>query len=120
MNELKNFKERKLKNFREKFPVFLTRNYTADTLVGKFDEDGNLLPSEESERLRVFSEVEQFISDLIDEMETNLFLKDIVTKTRIDTIQKLLYPLRRGDDVIETEKEDIFAKEIRERAKNEG
>ena len=69
MNELKNFKERKLKNFREKFPVFLTRNYTADTLVGKFDEDGNLLPSEESERLRVFSEVEQFISDLIDEME---------------------------------------------------
>lgn len=31
-----------------------------------------------------------FISDLIDEMETNLFLKDIVTKTRIDTLRQVL------------------------------
>jgi len=32
----------------------------------------------------------KFISDLIDEMETNLFLKDIVTKARIDTLKKVL------------------------------
>jgi len=32
----------------------------------------------------------EFISDLIDEMESNLFLKDIVTKTRIDTLRQVL------------------------------
>lgn len=31
-----------------------------------------------------------FISDLIDDMESNLFLKYIVTKTRIDTLKKII------------------------------
>lgn len=34
--------------------------------------------------------LKRFISDLIDEMSTNLFLKDIVTKTRIDTLKKII------------------------------
>lgn len=34
--------------------------------------------------------IKQFISDLIDEMKSNLFLKYIVTKTRIDTLKKIV------------------------------
>lgn len=35
----------------EIFPIFQARNYTNDTIVGAFDENGNLLPSVESSRL---------------------------------------------------------------------
>lgn len=47
----------------------------------------NLLPTKDYIECK---RIEQFISDLIDEMETNLFLKDIVTKTRIDTLKKVI------------------------------
>ena len=47
----------------------------------------NLLPSKNYVECK---KIEQFISELIDEMESNLFLKDIVTKTRIDTLHQVL------------------------------
>ena len=37
-----------------------------------------------------YEHTDKLISDLIDECETNLFLKDIVTKTRIDTLRQVL------------------------------
>lgn len=46
---------------REVFPVFLLRNYTADTIVGQFDENGNILPSVEEERRRVQARIADYL-----------------------------------------------------------
>jgi hypothetical protein len=74
---MENFKEKKLAEFEKKFcnnhqkPIRFLRSIFFNT------QDGA-------------EQIEQFISNLIDEMETNLFLKDIVTKARIDTLKAVL------------------------------
>lgn len=56
-------------------------------------DDGKIIPTWNGED---YNDIKQFISDLIDEMERNLFLKDIVTKTRIDTLRQVL-PTEEND-----------------------
>src|SRR4029077_2858992 len=70
-------KERILKEFDAIFPVFKARNFDADTIVGEFDEHGNILPSTESIRWMFSRKMRSFISSALDQYALSIVERSV-------------------------------------------